>query len=252
MIRAYVGSPLALSSGAIVSTLTGGLFALRLRARLPIVLAFTTGVVLGIVFFDLLPEILKLARVHDVDAIGPMTASVAAFLVFRATEELLLAGATKETDTRRERRHHPHAGLLSASALIGHSTLDGVSIGLAFQISSGVGLVVAIAVIAHDFADGINTVCVMIAHRNQLRHATLMLLADAIAPIVGALSTRFVRFPPDTLVLFLGFFAGFLLHVATSASHAIVPGQSRRRVAQLMGVTTAGAAFAFAVARIAR
>jgi ZIP family zinc transporter len=250
VIHAYVGSPLALSSGAIVSTLTGGLFALRLRARLPVVLAFTTGVVLGIVFFDLLPEILKLAEVHDVDAIRPMTGAVVAFLVFRASEELLLAGTT--TDTRRERRHHPHAGLLSAWALIGHSTLDGVSIGLAFQISSGVGLIVAIAVIAHDFADGINTVCVMIAHRNQLQHAALMLVADAIAPVVGALSTRFVRFPPNMLILFLGFFAGFLLHVATSASHSIVPGQSRRRVAQLMSVTTAGAAFAFAVARIAR
>lgn len=251
-MRAFVGPALVLSSGAIVSTLTGGLFALRLRSRLPMVLAFTTGVVLGIVFFDLLPEILRLAEVHDVDPIRPMIASVAAFLVFRAIEELLLAGTTKEADTRRERRYHPRAGLLSAWALIGHSVLDGVSIGLAFQISSGVGLVVAIAVIAHDFADGINTVSVMIAHRNQLRHAALMLVADAIAPVVGALSTRFIGFPPDALLLFLGFFAGFLLHVATSASHAIVPGQSRRRVASLMGVATAGAAFALAVARIAR
>lgn len=250
MIHAYLGSPLVLSSGAIVSTLTGGLFALRLRARLPVVLAFTTGVVLGIVVFDLLPEVFELARVHDVDGIRPMTGLVAAFLVFRAIEELLLAGTTDPAETRRERRYHPHAGLLSAWALIGHSTLDGVSIGLAFQISSGVGLVVAIAVIAHDFADGINTVSVMIAHRNQLRHAAFMLVADAIAPAVGALSTRFIRFPPDLLILFLGFFAGFLLHVATSASHAIVPGQSRRRVAHLMGVTIAGAAFAFAVARI--
>jgi len=252
VIHAYLATPLALSGGAIVSTLTGGLFALRLRARLPIILAFTTGVVLGIVAFDLLPEVFQLAHGHDLDDIRPMTGLVAAFLVFRASEELLLARTTTKAGVRRKRRLHPRAGVLSAWALIGHSTLDGVSIGLAFQISAGVGVVVAIAVIAHDFADGINTVSVMIAHRNQLRHAALMLVADAIAPVVGALSTRFFRFPPDLLALFLGFFAGFLLHVATSASHAIVPGQSRHRVAQLIGMTTAGAAFAFAVTRLTR
>jgi ZIP family zinc transporter len=252
VIHAYLAPPLALSGGAIVSTLTGGLFALRLRTRLPFVLAFTTGVVLGIVVFDLLPEVFKLAHGHDLNGIRPMTGLGVAFLLFRAIEELLLAGTTEPADTRRVRRHHPHAGLLSAWALIGHSTLDGVSIGLAFQVSSGVGLVVAIAVIAHDFADGINTVGVMIAHGNRSRHAALMLVADAVAPVVGALSTRLVRFPPDLLVLFLGFFAGFLLHIATSASHAIMPGQSRWRVGQLIGVMTVGAAFAFAVSRLAR
>ncbi len=249
MIDTSVGTPVALSAGAIVSTLTGGVFAIRLRARLPLVLAFTSGVLLGIVAFDLLPEVFELAHGHAVNAIGPMTGLVAAFLVFRASEELLLARAPQPDGAPTEQRRHPHAGLLSAAALIGHSTLDGVSIGLAFQISSGIGLVVAIAVIAHDFADGINTVSVMIAHRNQMRHASVMLVLDAVAPVVGALSTLFFRFPPGLLGVFLGFFAGFLLQVATSASHTIVPGQSRLRVAQLIGVTTAGAAFAFAVTR---
>ena len=142
--------------------------------------------------------------------------------------------------------------MLSAWALIGHSTLDGVSIGLAFQISSGVGVVVAIAVIAHDFADGINTVSVMIAHRNQLRHAALMLAADAIAPVVGALSTRFVRFPPDLLALFLGFFAGFppaRFDVGVACDRARTIAATRRAA---HGMTTAGAAFAFAVTRLTR
>jgi ZIP family zinc transporter len=252
VIAASFVAPLALSLGAIVSTLIGGLFALRLARHLTIVLAFTTGVVFGIVAFDLLPEVFRLVHGHDLSNSRPMIAFVAAFLLFRAIEESLLARRPSPAEEPAERRRHPHAGMMSACALIGHSALDGVSIGLAFQISSGVGVIVAIAVIAHDFADGINTVGVMIAHGNRSRHAALMLVADAVAPVVGALSTRLVRFPPDLLVLFLGFFAGFLLHIATSASHAIMPGQSRWRVGQLIGVMTVGAAFAFAVSRLAR
>lgn len=251
-------APLALSIGAIASTLTGGTFALRLRKHMPLVLAFTTGVVLGVVCFDLLPEIFELTHDHGFHPVPPMAALVVAFLFFRIMEELILArkrGAlvADEPDIRlRPERRHPRAGQLAALALIGHSTFDGVSIGLAFQISSGIGLVVAAAVIAHDFADGINTVGVMVAHGNRAKHATLMLVADAVAPIVGASSTFLFHFDPKWLVRFLGFFAGFLLHVATSASHTIAPDLSRRRVAALLGITVLGVTFALIVTRLAR
>ena len=44
----------------------------------------------------------------------------------------------------------------------------GIAIGLAFQVSSSTGLTVALAVIGHDFADGINTMALMLAHGNRL------------------------------------------------------------------------------------
>ncbi|MGH7616670.1 MAG: ZIP family metal transporter, partial [Gemmatimonadaceae bacterium] len=239
------------------STLAGGAFAVRLRAHLPLVLSFTTGVVLGVVSFDLLPEVFQLVHDNGVSPLRPMLGLVSAFLLFRMIEELILAqahrvrGTAGADDRLRSRRRHPDAGRLAAVALIGHSTFDGVSIGLAFQISSGVGVIVAIAVIAHDFADGINTVSVMIAHGNSLKHAVSMLAADAIAPIVGAISTFFFVVRPEWLVAFLGFFAGFLLHVSTSSSHTIPPGHSRGRILELIGVTTVGAAFALVVSRFA-
>lgn len=255
---AALGPPLGLSVGAIISTLAGGSFALRLRARLPFVLAFTTGVVLGVVSFELLPETFSLVHTHHFQPAPPMTALVIAFLLFRSLEEWILTQRHAEgclqdgTEQLLSNRRHPDAGRLAALALIGHSVFDGISIGVAFQISSGVGLIVAVAVIAHDFADGINTVSVMIAHGNGVKHAALMLIADALAQIVGALSTVFTHFRPQLLVVFLGFFAGFLLHVSTSASHTIAPEATRGRVAQLLGITVAGAAFALLVTRLAR
>ena len=87
--------------------------------------------------------------------------------------------------------HDPDVGVASAVALAAHSFLDGVGIGLAFQVDNTVGFAVALAVIAHDFADGLNTVTVMRTHGNSRRRQVVMLVVDAVAPVLGALSTLF-------------------------------------------------------------
>jgi hypothetical protein len=101
-------APLALSLAAIVSTLAGGIFALRLARHLTIVFAFTTGVVFGIVAFDLLPEVFRLVHGHDLRSSRPMMAFVAAFLLFRAIEESLLARTPSRGEEPTESRRHPH------------------------------------------------------------------------------------------------------------------------------------------------
>ena len=74
----------------------------------------------------------------------------------------------------------------------------------------------AIAVVAHDFSDGLNTVGIMLSHRNSPRRSTAMLLLDAAAPVLGAASTLLFQVPPSVLILYLGFFAGFLLYIGVS------------------------------------
>ena len=51
----------SLGGGSFGSTLGGGLFALRFRDRLHYLLSFTAGVLLGVVSFEVLPEIFELA-----------------------------------------------------------------------------------------------------------------------------------------------------------------------------------------------
>jgi zinc transporter ZupT len=111
---------------------------------------------------------------------------------------------------------HPDVGVLSSATLVGHSFLDGAGIGLAFQVSPAIGITVATAVIAHDFCDGLNTVSLMLAHRNSPSRALRMLALDAIAPVLGVLSTLWFTLPPEALLVFLGFFAGFLLYIASA------------------------------------
>jgi ZIP family zinc transporter len=227
---------LAISTFA--STYLGGLFALRNRDRLHLVLGFTAGVILGVVAFDVLPEIADLARSTGTDFSTPMVALVIGFLGFHVVEKSLVIHAGHESEYGPH--SHPTVGLASALALSGHSVADGIAIGLAFQVSSSVGLAVGLAVIGHDFADGINTMALMLAHGNSRRRSLLLLLVDAVAPVLGAASTLAFTLPDTALLLYLGAFAGFLLYIGASdilpEAHADHPA----RLTLLMTILGAG------------
>jgi len=142
---------------------------------------------------------------------------------------------------------HPHVGVASALALIGHSFLDGVGIGLGFQASKTVGVAVAIAVIAHDFTDGLNTVNLMLINKNRSRKAFGFLLMDAFAPVLGALSTLLFTISDNLLVLYLGFFAGFLLYIG--ASEILPEAHSKHSSYRTILTTILGTVFIFVVTR---
>lgn len=232
---------------AMISTAAGGLFALRFRDHMHLILGFTAGVLLGVVAFDILPEMFVLAGEYGLEPMSGMIALVVGFLLFHSIEKLTVIHHAQEESYADH--HHPQVGLLSALALVGHSFMDGVGIGLGFQVSTTVGVAVAAAVIAHDFADGLNTVSLMLAHGNTTRRSLLLLALDALAPFLGAISTLFFQVPPDILALYLGFFAGFLLYISAAD---ILPEAHSRQPAQLTIVMTClGALFIFLVIRVA-
>ena len=204
---------------------------------------------MGVVSFDILPEIFGLGRESGIDATGSMIALVVGFLLFHSIEKFVLVHYGHEGDYATH--HHPQVGMVSALALIGHSFMDGVGIGLGFQVSDTVGIAVAIAVIAHDFCDGLNTVSLMLIHRNTAYRSSTMLVLDALAPVAGAASTLLFQVPPFFLMLYLGFFAGFLLYIAASDILPEAHSQARSATAiGLIGITCLGAAFIFAVVHL--
>lgn len=175
-----VSMAVLLTLGTFVSTSAGGLFALRHRDRLHLILGFSAGVILSVVAFDILPEIDALSRQTGVGFQVPMIALVVGFLGFHVVEKGLLIHKAHEYEYGTHA--HPAVGKASALALAGHSLTDGIAIGLAFQVDQTVGIAVALAIIGHDFADGLNTVSLMLTHRNSRRSALKFLLLDAAAP----------------------------------------------------------------------
>jgi ZIP family zinc transporter len=208
-------------------------------------MGFTAGVLLGVVFFDIFPEIIEQIKTYDLNANSVMIALVAGFLVFHVLEKTLLIHHCHECDYAEHK--HPQVGMLSALALAGHSFMDGVGIGLGFQINPAVGLLVAIAVISHDFTDGMNTVTLMLSNKNTVARAKKFLFLDAVTPILGAASTLFFHVSPQFLVLYLGFFAGFLLYIG--ASDILPEAHSQHSSYTLIGLTVLGTAFIFVITR---
>ncbi|MER5640967.1 ZIP family metal transporter [Kitasatospora sp. NPDC002227] len=220
------------AAGAFVMTLIGGFVAQRTGDRRHLVLGFAAGLMLGVVAFDLLPEAIHAApdEIHGVPQALLMFA--AGFLTIHIIERAVAIHRSHESEyaehTHGRSPSHGHAhshghshgrqgvGLAAASALVGHSLMDGFAIGAAFQAGSTVGTVVAIAVVAHDFADGFNTYTITRMYGNDRRRALTLLGADALAPITGAGITLLFTIPEHVLGLYLGFFAGFLLYLATS------------------------------------
>lgn len=228
------------------STLLGGLFSLRFQNKIHLILGFTSGVLLGVVAFDIFPEIIRLVNELHGNPQTPMLALVLGFLIFHISEKWLLIHHSQEEKYGPHK--HPAVGKLSALALAGHSFLDGVGIGLGFQISQATGILVAFAVIAHDFSDGLNTVSLILINKNTNHTAFKFLLLDAVAPIFGVISTLFIAIPSNILVLYLGFFAGFLLYIGVAD---ILPeAHAQHSSFKIIGATISGTAFIFFISKI--
>ena len=229
-----------------VSTFLGGLFGLRYKEKIHLILGLTAGIILGVIAFDIFPEIIELTNKLGVSPIPTMIALVAGFMVFHIAEKVLLIHHSHEDQYGPHT--HPTVGKFQALALAGHSFLDGVGVGLGFQISPETGVFVAIAVVAHDFADGLNTVSLMLRHKNNDRRAMQFLFIDAIAPVLGILSTLFFTLSEKTLLLYLGFFAGFLLYIGVSD---ILPeAHSKNSSLKTVGMTVLGVVLIFIITKL--
>ncbi|MFD9791686.1 ZIP family metal transporter [Streptomyces sp. NPDC059070] len=198
--------------GAFLMTLVGGWTAQRVTDRRHLVLGLAGGLMLGVVGLDLLPEALEAAGDDVFGVPAALLLFVGGFLVAHLVERLLAVRRAAHGGDRRA----PQVGLTAAGAMVGHSLMDGIAIGAAFQVGGGMGAAVALAVITHDFADGFNTYTITSLYGNDKRKAVAMLVADALAPMVGAASTLLFTLPAELLGSYLGFFGGVLLYLAAA------------------------------------
>ena len=209
----------------VVSTLAGGGIALRLHRELHTLIALTGGIVVAVALFDVLPE--ALASVdnsrHAMWLVG------AGFLAFFLAERALVLHHRDEPD---QVRAHARVGALGAAGLSAHSFVDGLGIGLAFHLSTATGLLVFLAVVTHDFADGLNTVGFILRQSDDRRTAIRWLAVDAAAPLLGALVGATLSISDRGLGYLLCLYAGFFLFMgATDLLPHAHEHPSRRRVA---------------------
>jgi zinc transporter ZupT len=231
------------------ATLLGGFFALRFRDRLHLILGFSAGAVVGVALFDLLPAAM------NVDAGPSITLYLAGgFFAYLVLDRFVLIHPHGQIDNGHDldHGHHDHApasrGIAGALTLAAHSFMDGAAIGFGFQASPAVGIIIAAAVIAHDFSDGINTVGFLLRDGAGWRRALPWLLLDAAAPVAGILTAQLFRVSPESLGPVLAVFAGTFLYLG--ASDLIPESHHHHPRAATTMMTLLGAAVIFIAIRL--
>ena len=233
---------LLIALGALTATMLGGVMALKLEGKLPLVMGFSAGAVIGVAFFDLAPEALEAGRgLYAPRALLALAAL--GFFLYTVLDRLVARHDC-------EGQANPTRGLMGAASFSAHSILDGFAMGVAFQASREIGLIVAAAVLAHDFADGLNTVNVVVKNGGTRRFALRWLAVDAVAPVVGASLSLLITPSANVLAMLLAVFCGFFLHIGASGllpeSHRAYPRPSTTFA------TLLGAGFLYAVTALVR
>lgn len=199
---------LAFLIAAILATSLGGFLALRFKNRLKLLVAFSAGLLVGVAFFDLLPESFFLSH--------PSTVSIflaLGFLLYLVLERFVLVHPCIESDCGTERHSKP-SGIAAIFGLVLHRFIDGLVIVLAFKASAGIGAIVALAIIVHSIPDGVNSVAVMLLKK---RNAFLQwFLALAIAVFAGAGLALLLPIQENHLGLLTAFVAGWFLYLGAS------------------------------------
>ncbi len=225
----------------VVATLIGGRIGLRYSDRLPTLLALTGGVVVAVALLDVLPE--GLEGIDDAD-LG--TALVAAgFLGFFLVERMLVLHDRAEAV---ETLGGERVGVLGATGLSVHSFLDGLGIGFAFGVDSATGLLVFIAVISHDFADGLNTVSYVLRRSGNRRAAAKWLTVNALAPLLGAIVGTQAQISDHALGYVLCVYCGIFLYIGAAD---LLPEAHAQSSWPRVLLTALGFALIFAVTRVA-
>lgn len=209
-----VVAAVAFGIAAFFSTLVGGYFAIRRKSDLPLFLGFAGGALIGVAFFDLLPGAISI-NLGGVNYI--LMFAVVGFMYYHVTQRTLAVHShNKAIHGGQAPQSQPIMGKIGAAGLIVHSFFDGFGIGAGFQVSFALGLLVAIAVVLHDFSDGLNTVTLMLKNNNTTVAARSFLLGDAAAPIVGVMASLAILASSVALSFILAFFAGEFLSIAST------------------------------------
>jgi len=173
--------------------------------------SFAAGAILAIAFFHLLPEAAELTR-------NSLVFVLLGFMAFYTLESFIVIHSGAEIHYGHAHHHGAQArGITIFSGLLLHSLVDGIIIGVGFEVDYRIGLITSVGVILHEFPEGITSFMILI-NRMTRKAALLLSLTVAVATPAGALiSIIFLNHIPEpTIGKLLALAGGSFLYVTAS------------------------------------
>ena len=222
-----------------LSTLLGGVITLKFKKSVSIIFAFAAGSIVTVALMEILPESLEMAEKSGIPVKHIMVVVVLSFLFFILLEKYFSAHPIKGIASE------GHVmGPIGAGSLILLSFLDGLTMGVAFQVRFSIGIVVALSIIIHDLPDGINTVALMLKNEQSEKKTWLFLVMDGCAPLLGVLLTSVIKLPQNILAILLAVFAGEFIFVGAAS---LLPESQEHSILKIAVATTLGFLFIFLI-----
>lgn len=222
--------------GGVLSAFAASVFlvapeSLRVKV-LPHLVSFATGALLAAALLGLLPHAVEGAGVENAHVIG--FALLAGLLAFFVLEKMVLWRHCHQEVCEGHVPHahehdHNRAAASASLILIGdgfHNVLDGVLIAAAFMTNVHLGIVTAIAVIAHEIPQEIGDLAILLhGGMSRLRALTLNLLTSLTSVIGGVAAYYWLAEAMELLPYALSIAASSFLYVAVAD---LIPGLHRR------------------------
>ncbi len=218
--------------GGALSALAASVFLVtseKQRARvLPHLVSFATGALLGAALLGLLPHAIEGAGEGSTHRIG-MTL-LAGLLIFFVLEKMVLWRHCHQDICEGHDPHDHHRDAASASLiLIGdtfHNVLDGVLIAAAFMTDVHLGIVTALAVIAHEIPQEVGDLAILLHGGMSRSKAFALNLLTSVSSVVGGIGAYFALAPIQHLLPYaLTVAASSFLYIAVAD---LIPGLHRR------------------------
>jgi len=223
---------LATALGGVLSALIAGVFLLlpepQRNRLLPHSVSFATGALLGTALLALIPHAVAGAGLFNVHSVG--AALLAGIALFFVLEKFLLWRHchTEAVETAHAHAHHRRESsgwlILVGDGL--HNFIDGVLIAAAFLTDLHLGVVTALAIMAHEIPQEVGNFAVLLHSGFSRRKALLWNIAASLTAVAGGVVGWFAfREAMALLPYALAVAAASLLYVAVAD---LIPGLHKR------------------------
>jgi zinc and cadmium transporter len=219
--------------GGLLSVVVAAAVALKAKAsQIPVLISYAVGALLGAVFIELLPQAFELA-----ESAQSMAATIlAGILIFFVLEKLVLwrhchleqceAHDPPVAVTHNHAHDQGRSGLMIVIGDTFHNFVDGILVAAAFLANTELGIVTALAIIAHEIPQEVGDFLILLHSGYTKRAAFALNIMSSAAMVLGgvlayyALQTMEQWVPP-----LLGLAAASMLYVSVAD---LIPGLHRR------------------------
>ena len=206
-------------------TLSAGLAALALTLRatwIPMLVSFAIGALLGAAFLEIIPHAFEEGEAHQV-----AFSILGGIFGFFVLEKLLLYRHCHTEHCEVHDAHdHGRSGTLIVVGDTVHNFVDGVLIAAAFLQSTELGVVAAVAIIAHEIPQEVGDFLILLHSGYSRARALAMNLVSSAATVIGGVIGYFGLQLVDGLEpILLGVVAASMIYVAVAD---LIPGLHRR------------------------